>query len=109
MRHFFTTCIVVGLGIASSLIYTHSDIIKAEILKQKGIMRAEILTINFFSDLLDNDSNISLDDAILKFENKSDEFNNLKDFAKSKHRTVENYRKAYSYLFKRAKLKNNFF
>ena len=109
MRNFITTCIILGLGITSSLIYTHSDIIKAEILKQEGVMRAEHLTINFFSNLLDKDSNISLDDAILKFENKLDEFNNLKDFAESKQRTVENYRKAYSYLFKRAKLKNKFF
>ena len=47
--------------------------------------------------------NISLDEAILKFEDSNNKYKNLEEFAKSKQRTVENYRKAYSKLFDKAK------
>ena len=109
MSKFFTTGIILGLGVASSLVYTHYDIIKAEFMKQKGVMKAEKLTINFFYDLLKENENISLDEAILKFENKDKEFDNLKDFAESKQRTVESYRKAYHHLFIRARIRHSLF
>lgn len=37
MSKFFTTGIILGLGVASSLIYTHYDIIKAEFMKQNNM------------------------------------------------------------------------
>ena len=49
--------------------------------------------------------NISLDEAILRFENAYESYNNLHDFAVSKKRDANNYRKVYSQLFTEARRK----
>tara|TARA_B110000977_G_scaffold93428_1_gene123653 strand:+ start:5080 stop:5424 length:345 start_codon:yes stop_codon:yes gene_type:complete len=109
MSYFFNTSILLGLGVVSSLVYTNFEKIKIEYLKQKGIFQAENVTINFFVNLLKKDKHISLDKSILLFENVNSQYINLEDFAKSKHRTVENYRDAYYKLFEKAKIKNKLF
>ena len=109
----FSTGILLGLGITTGIVYKNFDRIKIEYNKQKTIFDAENIVMDFFTDLLKKNNKILLDDAILKFEDKHMEYNNLEDFAKSKHRTVNGYRLAYSYIFKKAKIKNilinNFF
>tara|TARA_B100000768_G_scaffold150239_1_gene144897 strand:- start:459 stop:803 length:345 start_codon:yes stop_codon:yes gene_type:complete len=109
MSYFFNTSILLGLGVISGVVYTNFEKIKIEYLKQKGIFQVENLTINFFVNLLKKDKNISLDKAILLFENANSKYVNLEDFAKSKHRTLQNYRDAYYKLFEKAKIKNKLF
>ena len=108
MSKLLTSSILVGFGLLSGLIYSNYDLIKVEIMKRQSILKAESVTIDFFYNLINQNNNITLDEAILKFENKYDDFKNLEDFATSKQRSAEGYRKAYSKLFKRAKLKYNF-
>ena len=109
----FSTGMLVGLGITASIVYKNFDRIKIEYNKQKTIFDAENIVLDFFTVLLKKNKKILLDDAILNFEDKHMEYNNLEDFAKSKHRTVASYRLAYSHIFKKAQIKNilinNFF
>ena len=54
--------------------------------------------------LLKQNANVTLDQAILSFENAGTEYhNNLEEFAKSKTRTPEMYRASYETLFIAAK------
>ncbi len=72
-----------------------------------GKFKSKKITVDFFKNLIDNDSNITLDDAILKFENS--EIKSLDEFAKTKNRTADGYRKAYSDLFEFAKISKDLF
>ena len=57
--------------------------------------QAREITTEFFANLRHRQPGITLDEAILRFEN-GDEFDNLDDFATSKSRTGNSYREAYS-------------
>ena len=72
-------------------------------MKQKGIYQAKKIARDFFVEQLKENSNITLDEAILKFEDTKNEFSSLEEFVKDKTRTVESYRKAYKKIFKDAK------
>jgi len=97
--------VILGVGILGGFVYKYSNEIKIEYLKQKGIYQAKQVTIDFFVELLKQNSQISLDDAILKFENADLKYKNLEDFSKDKNRNVSSYHKAYSELFIEAKRK----
>ena len=104
----FSTGMLLGLGITISILYKNFDKIKIEYTKQKTLFYAETIVMDFFLILLKKNKNILLDDAILKFEDKDMKYNNLKSFAKSKHRTLDSYRHAYEHIFKKAQIKNIF-
>ena len=106
MNNFFSTGILLGLGFATGLVYKNFDRIKIEYDKQKSILYAENIVMEFFIDLLKKNKNISLNEAILKFEDKDKNYKNLEEFAKSKQRTVDSYTLAYSHIFKKAQIKN---
>jgi|APSaa5957512535_1039671.scaffolds.fasta_scaffold142079_1 hypothetical protein len=75
-----------------------STYLEMEYLKMKSKQEAREITIEFFASLRYRNPNITLDEAILRFEN-CDEFDNLEDFATSKNRTSNSYREAYSGMF----------
>ena len=77
--------------------------IKSDNLNNKK--EAENLIINFFIKYLEYDSEMSVDKAILKFENADEA--SLENFAKSKHRTRESYYRSYKKLFIEAKTQFN--
>ena len=53
------------------------------------------ITRDFFADQRRKDPNVSLDDAILRFENAADSYPSLHAFATARCRTAESYRKVY--------------
>lgn len=95
--------ILVGVGVIGGLVYNNFDRIKMEIEKSRINIEVKELTKDFFKNCLIENPNISLDEAILKFEDGNNKYKNLKEFANSKQRTVENYRTAYGKLFDKAK------
>ena len=100
-----TLGVIILFGALAGAVYVKcSDSIKMQYLKLKGIHDAKKITTNYFLELMQKDKNISLDNAILNFENSNNQ--NLEEFAKSKNRTAESYRKAYSEMFNKAKRKS---
>ena len=65
--------------------------------KQRINELAENITINHFVKLLNNNPNITFDDAILDFENAVD--TDLSTFAIKKNRTKHMYHKSYQKMF----------
>ena len=45
-------------------------------------MKARLITIEFFESLLDKNPEITLDQAILEFEDINNEFKNLEEYSK---------------------------
>ena len=88
----------------SGLVYSYWDDIKIIYMLYQGKQAANEITIEFFTNLLKKNKDITLDDAILKFEDVYNKFDNLEEFAKSKRRTILNYRDAYSKLFIEAQI-----
>ena len=99
MNHY----LLFGIGISSLIILNYlediSTYFEMEYLKRKSQRQAREITIEFFANLRHRNPGITLDEAILRFEN-GEEFCNLKDFATSKSRTVESYREAYLTMFR---------
>ena len=98
MNHY----LLFGIGISSLIILNYIDDISTyfemEYLKRKSKRQAREITIEFFANLRHRNPDITLDEAILRFEN-GDEFDNLEDFATSKNRTANSYRDAYLNMF----------
>ena len=104
------------LGGVGYLVYKHSDI-EAELMEIRENLQAkrekweinnktnEIL-INTFISLIIENPDITLDQAILRFENAKDV--NLDEFAEHKMRKAESYRNSYKPYFDKAQkiLKN---
>jgi hypothetical protein len=97
--------IIVGGTIIAGIFYKNFDKIKIEFMKQKGIYQAKKIARDFFIEELRKNPKITLDDAILKFEDTNNEFSSLNEFVKDKTRTIESYRNAYNKIFKEAKAK----
>ena len=95
--------LVLGATIIGGILYNNVEKIQIEIMKQKGIYQANKIARDFFVEQLKEDPNITLDDAILKFEDPKNEFSSLEEFVKDKTRTVESYKNAYKKIFKDAK------
>ena len=77
---------------------------EAKKLKAVGDKMAREIVVSHFKVLLRENANVTLDQAILSFENAGIEFeNDLAAFAKSKTRTPEMYRASYETLFIAAK------
>ena len=83
----------------------HGPELRAKELKAVGDKMARDIVISHFKTLFRENKNVTLDQAILSFENAGTEFDNLADFAKSKTRTPEMYRASYEQLFIAAKEK----
>lgn len=99
--------LVLGATIIGGILYNNAEKIQIEIMKQKGIYQAKKIARDFFIEKLKENPNITLDNAILKFEDTKNEFSTLEEFVKDKTRTEESYRKAYKKIFKDAKKKIN--
>ena len=97
--------ILFGAGFISLILVNYIDDIKLEILRYVEFQKAKNILIKFFVEKLKENPDISLDEAILKFEDNKNEFKNLEEFAKSKTRSVECYRQSYSKIFDLAKKK----
>jgi hypothetical protein len=95
--------LVLGATIIGGILYNNVEKIQIEIMKQKGIYQANKIARDFFVEQLKEDPNITLDDAILKFEDPKNELSSLEEFVKDKTRTVDSYRNAYKKIFKDAK------
>lgn len=95
--------LVLGATIIGGILYNNAEKIKIEIMKQKGIYQAKKIVREFFANEIKKNPQITLDEAILKFEDTKNEFSSLEEFVKDKTRTVESYRKAYKNFFNQAK------
>ena len=91
-----------GLLLGGGVYYMLTRETKIERLRRRGREAAEETTIKHFVKLLKNNPEISLDDAILDFENAKT--TNLEEFARGKGRTRENYHISYSKFFEKAKV-----
>ena len=96
--------LAIGLGAGALVLY--KNIRFEEIMKWKSKVEAEEITVKHFLELLDNDNNISLEKAILSFEDSKDK--SLKEYSSKRGRKEESYYKCYGYLFKRAKDRQKF-
>ena len=99
MNHY----LLFGIGIPSLIILNYlediSTYFEMEYLKMKSQRQAHEITTDFFANLRHRHPGITLDEAILRFEN-CEESDNLEDFATSKNRTGNSYREAYSDMFR---------
>jgi hypothetical protein len=90
-----------GLVLGAAAYYVMTRETKLERLKKQGDRAARKVTIDHFVKLIRNDPSITLDNAILDFEEAKT--NDLDEFAKSKGRTKRVYEKAYREFFDQAK------
>ena len=97
--------ILFGAGFISLILVNYIDDLKLEIFRYVEFQKAKNILIKFFVEKLKENPDISLDEAILKFEDNKNEFSSLEEFAKSKTRSVECYRQSYSKIFDLAKKK----
>ena len=102
MNKFTSIVTIISIGIFTSLIYNNENN-KLELIKQNSIFQANKIVIDFFIIVLEETPDITLENAILKFEDEKNEYSTLEEFAKNKNRTVYNYTNAYSKLFIKAK------
>ena len=93
----------------SGLIYVKYDEIKIKVMTKYSNIKARQITIEFFESLLEKNPDITLDEAILKFEDVNNEFNSLEEYSKKRHRSVEIYRESYYKLFDKAKRNKRIF
>ena len=93
----------------SGLIYVKYDEIKIKVMTKYSNIKARQITIDFFESLLEKNPDITLDQAILKFEDVNNEFNSLEEYSKKRHRSVEIYRESYYKLFDKAKRNKRIF
>ena len=104
MNNVFTALGIVGIGVISGIVYKNYDTIKIRLMNEYSNMKARQITIDFFKDLLEKNPDITLDQAILEFEDYNNKYDNLEEYSKKKHRSLEIYRKSYSELFEKAKM-----
>ncbi len=90
---------VVGIG----AIAYNFDKIKLFYLKQSGTFKANEIVIDFFVKLIEENKDINLPDAILKFEDTSGYYKTLDDYATARNRSYDSYIEAYYDLFEAAK------
>ena len=102
MNNIYGGLLIAGAIVVASVI-KYKDEINGEIQKIYGNIKAKKITVDFFLELHEKNRYITLDEAILKFENSNE--NSLEEFAKTKNRTAEGYREAYSDMYYKAKEK----
>lgn len=99
---FSVTGVVVG-GCVFYLVNELKDLTNPlELEKQKTIEEAQEIIVSSFVNMILENPEITLEDAILKFENAKPGIS-LSEFAESKSRIVENYTDAYNIYFEQAK------
>lgn len=94
---------ITSIGIMGS-VYLNYEKIKINYLKYKAIFKSKELVVNFFKKEITNDPYITLEEAILKFEDPNLDYKTLDEMSIKKGRSVECYIKAYEKLFLKAKL-----
>ena len=95
----YTILSLIGIG---SVAYNF-DKIKIFYLQQMGNYRATEITINFFVELLKENKDINLPDAILKFEDPDGAYKSLDEYSAARFRPYDSYIAAYYDLFEAAK------
>ena len=70
---------------------------------KKEQKRAKKLVINFFIKELKKNPDLTLEEAILKFEDPHNQYKNMEDFVKLKGRTIQVYIKTYKKINNKAK------
>ena len=98
---------IAGIGIIGS-VYLHYDKIKANYLKYEAISKANKLVLDFFKDELKKDPYLTLEDAILKFEDPDLDYKTLEEMSEKKGRPIICYINAYEHIFNKAKKNLNF-
>lgn len=95
----YTILSVIGIG---TIAYNYEKI-KLFADKQIGIYRANEIVIDSFVELIIENNDINLPDAILKFEDSSGKFKSLEDYCAARFRPYDSYIEAYYDLFEAAK------
>ena len=95
--------IVFLTGISLVYFYLNYEEFKIKYLKYVSTLKSKKLVINFFKKEIKNNINISLEEAILKFEDPNFYYESLDQMSKKKGRPVECYIKAYKNSFLKAK------
>ena len=93
----------ISLSMFSFLFINNYDKIKLYYLKEKSNYEAKKITKDFFKKLIKTNPNVTLELAILKFENADKDYKSLELFSKDKGRKKENYIDAYKKIFIEAK------
>lgn len=95
----YTILSMIGVG---TIAYNYEKI-KLFTIKQIGTYRANEIVIDFFVKLINEDKDINLPDAILKFEDSSEKYKSLDDYCAARFRPYDSYIDAYYDLFEAAK------
>ena len=96
------------VGIGAGYIYLNFEKIKTNYLKYEATSKSRRLVVNFFEQELKNNKFITLEEAILKFEDPNLDYKSLEEMSSKKGRAIECYLKAYEDLFLRAKKNLNY-
>ena len=94
--------LILGVGLVGGVVMNF-DNIKNNYYKYDAITKSNKLIINFFRDEIKENNNITLKEAILKFEDPHKEFKTLEELSDRKGRNIDCYINAYSNLFDKAK------
>lgn len=97
--------VILSIATIGTIVYNY-DKIKLFLLKQKGDWQAREITINFFLELLRENNDINLPDAILKYEDSDNKYRSLDELSAARFRPYDAYIEAYFDLFEEAKRRN---
>ena len=100
--------IFILVGIGAGYVYLNYEKIKLKYLKYEATSKSKQLVVNFFKQEIKKDPFITLEDAILKFEDPNLDYKSLDEMSKKKGRSIECYIKAYENLFSKAKKNLNY-
>ena len=100
--------IFILVGIGAGYVYLNYEKIKLNYLKYEATSKSKQLVVNFFKQEIKKDPFITLEDAILKFEDPNLNYKSLDEMSKKKGRSIECYIKAYENLFSKAKKNLNY-
>ena len=95
--------ILILVGIGAGYVYLNYEKIKINYLKYEANLKTKEIVVNFFKQEIKNDPYITLEKAILKFEDPNLNYKSLDEMSKKKGRSIECYTKAYENLFSKAK------
>jgi hypothetical protein len=99
--------LTVGISIFSLLNFENkvktNDNKNTNYIIKKEQKRAEKLVVNFFVKELRNNPDLTLEEAILRFEDPHNKYKNMEDFVKLKDRTIQVYIDTYKKMYNKAK------
>ena len=97
--------LISGIIILGS-VYLNFDSIKNNYLKYKTTEESKKIVVDFFILELKKNKNLSLEEAILKFEDTKLKYKNLNELSLKTGRNIKCYTNAYKDLFEKAKKLN---